>query len=66
MAQKSQVYNDITGITKFLRITDISDNEEGTTIIARDLGIRNFGGKFGITTLRFNREGDLISEVADI
>lgn len=66
MAKKSRIFNDLKEITKFLRITDISENEQGTKIIARDLGIRNFGGKFGTTTLHFNRNEELIDEMANI
>jgi len=66
MAKKSSVFNDLAEITKFLRITDISEDQEGTKIIARDLGIRNFGGKFGTTTLRFDKEGKLVHEMANI
>jgi membrane-bound metal-dependent hydrolase YbcI (DUF457 family) len=66
MAIKSQVFNDLKSITKFLHITDISEDQGGTTIIARDLGVRNFGGKFGTTTLRFDSKGDLVDEMANI
>ena len=66
MARKSSVFNDISRITKFLHITNISEDEQGTTIIARDLGVRNFGGKFGTTTIRFDRQGELVDEVANI
>jgi membrane-bound metal-dependent hydrolase YbcI (DUF457 family) len=66
MASKSQVFRDLAGITKYLYITNISQDREGTTIVARDLGVRNFGGKFGTTTLRFDGQGKLIDEMANI
>lgn len=66
MAKKSEVFNDMSLIAKFLYITDVVENNEGTMIEASDLGVRNFGGKFGRTTLKFDRKGDLVSEVAYI
>lgn len=66
MAEKSNVYSKMKKITKFLHITDINEDDDKTIIIARDLAVRNFGGKFGKTTLEFNKQGDLISEMADI
>jgi hypothetical protein len=44
----------------------VSEDAEGTTIEARDLGVRNFGGRFGRAVLRFDPEGRLINEAADI
>ncbi|MEE9523540.1 MAG: metal-dependent hydrolase [Thermodesulfovibrionales bacterium] len=66
MANRSMTFNDMKIITKALHITNVSDDDNGTTIISQDLAVRNFGGKFGKTTLRFDREGKLIHEMANI
>jgi hypothetical protein len=66
MARRSRVFTDMEAITKHLHITDIDEDGGGTTIKAKDLAVRNFGGRFGATALKFNRQGELIDEVADI
>ncbi len=77
-ASESPLYRDMQAITRHFEIThveksgeksgDESGDESGevVTIRARDLGIRNFGGKFARTTLTFDRTGKLVHEVADI
>ena len=60
------MFNDISHITKRLAITEVSEEADGLTINARDLAVRNFGGKFGQVTLKFNANGDLVHEVANI
>jgi membrane-bound metal-dependent hydrolase YbcI (DUF457 family) len=66
MANRSMTFNDMKRITKALHITNVSEDDDGTTIIAQDLAVRNFGGKFGRTTLRFDREEKLVHEMANI
>ena len=66
LASKSRIYNDMLKIATYLYITDAHEDHEGTTIIARDIATRNFGGKFGRTTLKFNKDGELIYEMANI
>jgi membrane-bound metal-dependent hydrolase YbcI (DUF457 family) len=66
MAQSSRLFNDLASVAKSFHITGIQEDHEGTTIIAKDLAVRNFGGKFGRTTLKFNREGELVHETAYI
>lgn len=66
MAQTSEVFEDVSRITKYLHITDVSEQGGGLAIEARDLAVRNFGGRFGRVTLKFNSDGELIDEVADI
>ncbi|MFC1858123.1 metal-dependent hydrolase [Thermodesulfobacteriota bacterium] len=66
MAEKSKVFRDISKIMKYFQITDVSEDHGGTTIVAHDLGIRNFGGKFGRTILKFDQDGALESETANI
>lgn len=66
MARTSRLFNEMRSITKFFHITDIKEENEGITIVARDLAVRNFGGKFGSTILKFNRKGELVHEMAHI
>ncbi len=66
MANRSMMFNGMKKITKALHITNVSEDDDGTTIIAQDLAVRNYGGKFGRTTLRFDREGQLVHEMANI
>jgi len=66
LASKSAVFRDLQRITRRFWITAVESSSDGTTIRARDLGIRNFGGRFGRTTLTFDTEDHLIDEVADI
>ena len=53
-------------VTRAFHITEVQEDAAGTTIHAADIAVRNFGGKFGKTELRFNPQGKLIYEVADI
>ncbi len=67
MAERSPIYRDMRRITRYLYITEAEECDDGAiVIVAHDLGIRNFGGKFGRTTLRFDREGNLKHEMANI
>lgn len=66
LASTSRVFNDMKAITRVFRVTDYFEDATGTTIHAADLGIRNYGGKFGRTVLRFDRDGMLLDEVANI
>lgn len=66
MAQTSTVYNEIKLITRALTITDVKTTDNSITITAGDLAIRNFGGKFAKTILKFDNQGNLISEMANI
>ena len=66
LAEKSQVYHDMKRISRALRITSVEKTEEGTRIRANDIAVRNFGGKFASTTLDFDKDGNLIREVANI
>ena len=65
-ASESPLYRDMQAVTRHFEITDVKKSGEVVTIRARDLGIRNFGGKFARTTLTFDRTGKLVHEVADI
>lgn len=66
LARTSGVFTDMEQVAKYLHITSVKDTPEGTTIVAHDLGVRNFGGRFARTELRFDREGSLVHERADI
>jgi membrane-bound metal-dependent hydrolase YbcI (DUF457 family) len=66
LAERSPVFKDMQRIFRHYHITSVSEDAEGTTIEARDLGVRNFGGRFGRAVLRFDPEGRLINEAADI
>lgn len=66
LAGKSQVFRDLQGIARALHITEVQEDGNGITIHARDAAVRNFGGKFGETILKFDRSGRLIGEVAHI
>lgn len=66
LAIRSQVYRDMQHIARALRITEVHSDDRGTTIVARDLAVRNFGGRFARTELRFDPEGTLVYETAAI
>lgn len=66
LAETSKIYREIKLITRALNINHIEKTNDGLIIIASDLAIRNFGGKFARTTLEFNNEGNLINEIANI
>lgn len=66
LADSSALYDDVRAVTRALSITSVDEDETGTTIVASDLAVRNFGGRFGQTRLRFARDGKLIHEAAEI
>jgi inner membrane protein len=66
LAGKSQLYKDMQKVARCLYITDVQQTQDGTKVIASDIAVRNFGGKFARTTLKFNQQGELISEAAEI
>lgn len=66
LLNKSQTYKDIDQITKALHITDVTENSDRITVNAKDLALRNFGGKFATTTLLFNKEEELLNEISHI
>ena len=61
LANKSAVYQDMLLLTKYFYITDI-DTGDSLVLNLHDLGIRNFGGKFGKTILTFDGAGNLVDE----
>ena len=66
LAKTSQTFTDMLGITRAFYITQVTENEAGTELVAQDLAVRNFGGHFAKTTLVFDRQGELLSETANI
>ena len=48
------------------QITPADRDAEGTKVVAQDLAVRNSGGKFGRTELRFDPDGRLVDEMAHI
>ncbi|MCU7837451.1 MAG: metal-dependent hydrolase [gamma proteobacterium symbiont of Taylorina sp.] len=66
LAETSTVFCDMRDITRALQITEIKQVDNGIIITANDLAIRNFGGKFAKTTLKFDHQGKLTDEMANI
>ncbi len=66
LTDKSQLFQEILQVTKALHIVSVSQENGTLTIIAKDLALRNFGGKFATTTLRFNKDEELIDENSNI
>lgn len=66
LAEQSEVFRNMTRITRAFRITEVNEDPSGTTIRAADVAVRNFGGRFGAAELRFNNDGKLIHEMANI
>ncbi len=66
LTAQSKVFNDVKAITKALHITQVDRGDDGTTIVAKDLALRNFGGKFATTTLSFDSQGKLLNEISNI
>ncbi len=66
MAERSQVYRDMRSVTRDLRITRVVTSDRGVELHAADLAVRNFGGHFARTVLTFDREGNVVNEVANI
>ena len=66
LAEQSRVFQDMTLITRALNITDVIEDESGTTISAADLAVRNYGGRFARTTLKYDKQRNLVYEMAKI
>jgi hypothetical protein len=66
LATKSRVFADMQGICRALTIVEVERDGEGITLHAADIAVRNFGGRFGRTTMKFDNNGELVSEVANI
>lgn len=63
---QSEVFRDLQSSLRGLYVTRIDGGTSGTTLVAEDLVVRNFGGRFGRTELRFDPQGRLIHEMAHI
>jgi len=66
LAGQSSVFRDMARVTRAFQITEVVTDGSGTLIRAADIAVRNFGGRFGQTELRFDPTGKLIHEVANI
>ncbi len=66
LAQRSPLYRDMQRILRALEITHVEHDAQGVRIEAADIAVRNFGGKFGKTTLTFDAQGNLVDEHAAI
>jgi len=66
LTRQSSVYRDMQFILRGLQVTRTDAGPSGTTVVAEDLVVRNFGGRFGRTELRFDSQGRLIHEIANI
>ena len=66
LASRSAVFIDMSLILRKLHITNVLKQNGRITIEAHDIAVRNFGGKFGKTTLTFNNKGELLDEAANI
>jgi membrane-bound metal-dependent hydrolase YbcI (DUF457 family) len=65
-ATKSPVFADMQHVCRALHIVEVERSDEGITLHAADIAVRNFGGRFGRTVLKFDPQGELVSEVANI
>jgi membrane-bound metal-dependent hydrolase YbcI (DUF457 family) len=66
LAEQSQVFRDMQHITRAFYITKVVETDDGIVIYAGDLAVRNYGGKFAKTILKFDRHDRLVSEMANI
>ncbi len=66
LAEQSQVFQDMKGITRAFHITKALVTDRDTVIHAGDLAVRNFGGRFAQTVLKFDKQNRLVHEVANI
>ena len=66
LAERSDVFKDMKRVARAFHIVDVQENTADITIHAADIAVRNYGGRFGHTALRFDLAGKLIHEVANI
>ncbi len=66
LAEQSRLFQDMRQITRAYRITSVENRDDGVVIHAGDLATRNFGGRFARTVLKFDSNGKLIHEMANI
>jgi membrane-bound metal-dependent hydrolase YbcI (DUF457 family) len=66
LLRASTLYTDMRHILRSLEVTQFQQLDDRIRIEAHDLAVRNFGGRFGKTTLEFDRSGKLLRESANI
>jgi len=62
----SELYGDMRRILRSLEVTQFQQIDDRIHIEAHDLAVRNFGGRFGKTTVEFDNSGKLLRESANI
>ena len=63
---KNELFRDMQSILRALHVTCVDKDPTGTTVVAQDLAVRNFGGRFGRTELHFDPKGYIVDEMAHI
>lgn len=66
LIRTSTLYADMCRILRSLEVTRCQHIDDRIHIEAHDLAVRNFGGRFGKTTLEFDSSGKLLRESANI
>jgi len=66
LLQSSKLYADMRRIVRALEVTQYRRADDRIHIEAHDLAVRNFGGRFGKTTLEFDTSGHLLRESANV
>ena len=66
LAKQSQIFKDMAGISRAFYITEINRSEDSFELVAQDLAVRNFGGRFAKTKIIFNKQGKILHEEANI
>lgn len=66
LARSSEIFRDMQSILRALHVTRVEKERAETVMVAQDMAVRNFGGKFGRTELRFDSGGQLVHEMANI
>lgn len=66
LTKQSAIFQDVKQITKALHVIEVQNTSKKTILIAKDLALRNFGGKFATTTLTFDNKEELTNEVSNI
>lgn len=66
LAKKSQLFRDMKNINRAFYISEVKSVKGVTQLIAQDLAIRNFGGRFAKTKISFDSQGNILNEEANI
>ncbi len=66
LVKQSQVFKDMAAISRAFYITEINRSEDSLELVAQDLAVRNFGGRFAKTKITFDKQGKILHEEANI